>query len=379
MPVRPRLRESESLRLAFVITGLGCGGAERRLTDLVSRLAARGHSVVVLVLHGQEAFFTPEAGVQLRFFELERPTGSRWSRQLRRVQWIWRVVRDTRPELVVSFIDVANALTLLALSVERRIPVVVSERVFPPRHRVPRHIALLRRLLYPHAAALVAPSEGIAVWARRRVDPSKVWVIPNPVRPPANPVAVAGGDRVRSPLVCAMGRLEPQKGFDLLLKAFAEVAATHGDWHLVIFGEGRERPALERLAGQLGIAERVSMSGTTHDAESALRECEIFVCSSRYEGFPNALAEAMASGCAVISTDCPTGPSDLIRDGEDGLLVPPEDRHALAVALERLMADDVARRRLGEAAAGVPDRFEPGRSVAAWEHLLRSLVKERPR
>ena len=178
--------------------------------------------------------------------------------------------------------------------------------------------------------------------------------------------------------VVAMGRLVKQKGFDLLLKAFGQCAAKHAGWSLVIVGEGHERQCLEALAADLGIQDRVRLAGLVKEPVSILRGADIFVMSSRYEGFPNALLEAMACGLAVISTDCATGPRDIICDGVDGVLVLPNDVGSLAAAMDRLMADKVERQRLGAKALAVTERFSGEKIMKQWDELLLQVSIDKP-
>jgi glycosyltransferase involved in cell wall biosynthesis len=167
-----------------------------------------------------------------------------------------------------------------------------------------------------------------------------------------------------------MGRLNPQKGFDLLLQAFARCAEKHADWSLMILGEGDERPRLEAMASDLGIKDRVTMPGLVKDPLRILRGTDLFVLSSRYEGFPMALVEAMACKLPVISTDCPSGPRDIVRDGVNAILVPPNDVNALAGAMDRLMANQAERQRLGANAVQVIERFSVEKVMNIWDNLL---------
>jgi GalNAc-alpha-(1->4)-GalNAc-alpha-(1->3)-diNAcBac-PP-undecaprenol alpha-1,4-N-acetyl-D-galactosaminyltransferase len=155
----------------------------------------------------------------------------------------------------------------------------------------------------------------------------------------------------------------------LLIAAFANVAPAFPDWRLVIAGDGVERPALEALVADLGLSDRVSLPGVV-DATAHLADADLFVLSSRYEGFPNVLMEAMAAGLPVIAFDCQSGPSEVIRDGVDGLLVPPGDATALAVRMGQLMDDPDTRQRLGAAAPDVVHRFGIERVMGMWEDLV---------
>jgi glycosyltransferase involved in cell wall biosynthesis len=169
-----------------------------------------------------------------------------------------------------------------------------------------------------------------------------------------------------------MGRLELQKGFDLLLRAFAQCVHAHPGWTLDIVGEGSEGDRLRALAEDLKIGSKVVLRGVIKDTERILREADLFVLSSRYEGFPMALLEAMASGLPVVSFDCRSGPREMIHDGVNGVLVAPNDVEALAKAMDRLMSADDERERLGEQAVGVAEKF----SLAKINQMWRSVFEE---
>jgi glycosyltransferase involved in cell wall biosynthesis len=231
--------------------------------------------------------------------------------------------------------------------------------------------------MYPRAQAVVVQTGEVARWAEEIGCPAdRVRVVPNPVEVPADtgkrPPVPQGGRRA-----IAVGRMDRWKGFDLLLRAFAKCRATAPERHLTVLGDGPERQALERLSAELAVADRVSFPGRVANPGDWMRASDLFVMSSLYEGFPNALLEAMACGMAVVSFDCPSGPREIIRTGIDGVLVPPRDCDALAAAMAGLMRDDAARRDLGAEALKVVDRFSLDRVVAMWDSVIAGTSAQR--
>jgi glycosyltransferase involved in cell wall biosynthesis len=167
-----------------------------------------------------------------------------------------------------------------------------------------------------------------------------------------------------------LGRLTPEKGFDLLIEAFARIAPAWPMARLVIWGEGDERARLEAIRARLDLVDRVELPGATRSPERELRSATIFVLSSRLEGLPMVLLEAMAVGRPVVACDCDYGPRDIIRPGVDGLLVPPEDVPALAEAIDGLLRDDERRGTLGRRAVEVRERFAIEAISDRWDALF---------
>ena len=175
-------------------------------------------------------------------------------------------------------------------------------------------------------------------------------------------------------VVVAAGRFTSQKGFDRLLPAWSEVAKRHPDWELRIFGDGRDREQLERQIQELGIADSAKLPGFTRRLHEEFSRASVYVMSSRQEGFPMVLIEAMGIGLPAVSVDCPTGPRDIITEGVDGYVVPQDDPHALAEAMSKLMTDPGRRRAFGEAALSVVERYDAGAIAERWERTLAELV-----
>lgn len=370
----PRSRgNAKPMRITLVIASLQAGGAERVLSILASHWAGQGRQVTLITLASVDEDFYPLHPEVVRrgldFMGISSHIVAAIKNNFMRLKRLRKEISASQPDIVMSFVDKTNALTLAA-SVGLNVPVIASEHIDPRQHAIGAIWAGLRALLYPRAAAVVVLTEGVRSWAERIVGPQAVHVIPNPV--PTSPAAYpCWVDLLRSgPTIAAMGRLSPQKGFDLLLRAFKLCAKHYPEWSLIILGEGEERGRLEKLICELGIQSRVALPGCVSDPAKVLREVDLFVLASRYEGFPMALVEAMACKLAVISTDCPSGPREIIRDGVDGLLVPPNDIDALAAAMQHLMDHREERHRLGERAGEIVERFSIEKIIPLWDELF---------
>jgi GalNAc-alpha-(1->4)-GalNAc-alpha-(1->3)-diNAcBac-PP-undecaprenol alpha-1,4-N-acetyl-D-galactosaminyltransferase len=356
------------------------------MATMANHWAARDWSVTLVTLDGAtDDFYALHPAVERVALGVSGVSPNVWRAvrsNARRVMRLRRAIRGSRPDVVISFMAATNALTLLAARAER-VPVVVSERVDPTQYQLGRIWTRLRRVTYPWAAAVVVQTPEVLHWARGFLRPETLHVIANPVAaPPDSPRSSAGfiaresretATAVRH--VVGMGRLDSQKGFDLLVRAFAQCCARRLDWRLTIIGEGEERDRLEALAEQLGIRSLVLFPGRVTEPHAVLRDADLFVLSSRYEGFPNALLEAMAAGLPVIATDCPSGPAHIVRPGIDGLLVPVEDPDALAAAMASLMDDPACRAQMGQRAIDVLERFAVERIMADWESLLGQVTR----
>lgn len=371
------------MHVMLVISSLAPGGAERVITMLANRWVERGVRVSLVTLDSPgNDFYRTRPEVRRIGLGLLRPSGNvlmSACNLLRRMVGLRATVRELDPDVVVSFIDKTNILTVAATR-WLRCGVVISERVDPRYYDAGPVLRLVRGIVYPWADAVVMQTENLRTWAEQHArNPDKVFVVPNPVDAPDCPARPQDAARDREDgMIMAMGRLDRQKGFDMLLQAFQRCAGEFPGWKLTILGEGHERPALERLVGSLGLAGRVSMPGRVPAPIPMLCAADIFVLSSRFEGFPNALLEAMAAGCPCISFDCPSGPADIIHHGEDGLLVSAGDLGGLAVALRRLMSDASERQRLGEAATGVRTRFSIDEVVSMWDNVLLRVAEKTP-
>lgn len=359
------------MKLVLVIPSLGGGGAERVMSALANAWVTRGHAVTLVTLAGRERDCYPlDAAVERVALGVARRSANpllALARNLGRIRALRHVLRAAMPDAVLSFTTRTNVLVLLAAGRARR-RVIVSERTAPGSYAPGAAWAWLRRRLYRRAGAVVAQTRRGAD-ALAAIAGCTVEVIPNPVPPTFGtdaPPPHPGPART----LLAVGRLAPEKGFDLLIEAFARIAGEVPEWHLVIAGEGPLRDALARRIDRHRLAGRVTLAGFTRDVRARLRAADLYVLSSRFEGFPNALLEAMAEGLACVSFDCATGPRELITHARSGWLVPPGDAAALAAALATLMRDADLRARLGAGAREAAGGFALPAVIGKWNRLL---------
>lgn len=363
----------------MVISSLHGGGAERVMTIMANYWVAAGWNITLLTLDDGTAPLSYELDRRVRHIPLavakhSGNTVTALRNSFRRIRVLRKRLRESRPDAVLSFLDITNVTTILATR-GMGVPVIVSERSDPARNFPGRAWSKLRQLVYPLADAVVVQSQGAMDYFSPKVQ-SRTRIIPNPVLSP-QPSDATSNIQLPRPALVAMGRLVQAKGFDLLLRAFAQLKDQRRDWTLVILGDGPLRAELEALRNQLGLEQRVLMPGRVSNPYDALKQSDLFVMSSRYEGFPNALCEAMACGLAVICTDCPSGPREIIRDGIDGLLVANEDVTALARAMDSLMENETERARLGERATEVTQRFALSEVMRLWEDTLAQVTGQR--
>ena len=283
-----------------------------------------------------------------------------------RSAWLLSLLRRERPDRIISFTEAANIPAIIASALTGRLPRLTisahgDSAKFSSLYRLPAF------LLYRLPVRIIAVSEGTKRWLARicHLPLERISFIPNPI------VMKNAQDAVREttpPLperyVLGVGRLALQKGFERLLRAFHRL--DRPTLHLVILGEGPERMNLLRLACELGLETRLHLPGHVAAVETWYRHAACFVLSSRYEGWPMVLGEALANGCPVVSFDCDHGPSEILEDGKYGLLAPEGDVAALTGEIARVLDDDALRRDLAARGLERVRMFNPEKIASRW-------------
>ncbi|HYD97132.1 MAG TPA: glycosyltransferase family 4 protein [Noviherbaspirillum sp.] len=349
------------MKILIALSSLHSGGAERVACTLADAWSARGDEVIMLATFSERGSCFYRISETVRVIYLADLTPTKKRSLLNRVQRLsayrW-LLKEERPDVIVSFLPGVNVASVLA-SRGLGIPVIAGECTDPMAWNMPASEMLVYRLAYRHAEMLTVQTQAVAdkipmVFPRLK----HLEVVPNPIPAPLQHFARPDLSASKRKRLIAMGRLSEEKQFALLIDVFCSVAAEWPDWDLAIFGEGGLREALERQIAGSRFSGRITLGGATSTPWDEMARSHAFVMTSRIEGFPNALLEAMAIGLPCAVFDCPSGPREITRDGTDALLVPLNDRTALADALRGLMSDDAMREELGsKARASVASRF----------------------
>jgi glycosyltransferase involved in cell wall biosynthesis len=398
--IRPRAARSaeQPPKVTFLVMhAYAMSGVVRTVLTLAGHLAADHRVEILCLTRGSERpFFAFPNGVRVRAADDRRaPPGGRFAgarvwlagRRGRLVHpsdvaaettTLWtdvQLVRALRRVRSGTVIATRPSLMVIAAALRRPGVVAVGQEHMHLAARLPLlQEAILRSA--PDLDAVVALTEPDRRAYERALDgaATRVACIPNalPARRPA------GTSELTNPVVLTAGRLTHQKGYDLLIDAFARVAAQVDDWRLRICGTGLLRESLQRQIAEHGLGERVGMPGNVRRMGRAMRRASIFVLSSRWEGFGMVLIEAMSAGLPVVAFDCPHGPADIIEHGRTGLLVALGDTDALADAILELIGDPELRRRLGAAAARRAADYAIERVGPLWDDLLADLAPPSP-
>lgn len=352
------------IKILLINNGLSGGGTERASVSFAHYLLEQGYDVTLMALYQSEHFYKLDKRVRFIEPNFEREGASTYAYILKMMRYVRQHVKQISPHTVLAFNEWTNAYVLLAC-LGLKTPVYVSERMHP-KATLPKATELLRKLLYLKAAGVIAQTKFGKKVIQQKTDVKNVIAIPNAVNV-IEPVALE-----KKKQVIAVGRLEPVKGHQFLIEAFAKV--TDKSWQLCIIGDGSQKSALKQQAVNLGISDRVIFKGHQLDFRKELSESQIYVLPSVKEGFPNSLIEAMSLPLACISGDFYEGEHDLVQDGVNGLLVPPCDACALGHALNNLVDNENLRMHMAKEAYKVRNNL----SFELVAYQLEQFILEQP-
>jgi GalNAc-alpha-(1->4)-GalNAc-alpha-(1->3)-diNAcBac-PP-undecaprenol alpha-1,4-N-acetyl-D-galactosaminyltransferase len=361
------------MHILLTIGSLEAGGAERILCALANHWVSHGYQVSLLTLKSPDTipFYHLDPSINLiqinQSHSRKRPWYQFIVNSIQCLLCMRKIFISIKPDIIISFMDLMNIASLLAKT-GLKVPVIVCERTDPNDHRISVLYQCFRRILYPHAYRVIAQTVSAASYFLR-MAPKKTIVIPNPIFVPLKyKIEYA----LNSKNIITIGRLDAIKDQGTLIQAFANLLNHNPNLTLTIYGEGVERKSLEALIQSLNLSGKVKLPGTIKHVQEALLQADLFIFPSRYEGFPNALCEAMAVGLPVIASNV-TGNVDLVQDKKNGRLFPVGDVQALTNLALELLNDSSQCQVLGTQARRVSEEFNPEAIFTRWDALITPL------
>lgn len=313
----------------FVVPSLSKGGAERVVSILASELVNQGREAVVLTYFKTAQDYLVDPRVKVLCLSGGMESDYEKIGSLKRLALMRRMIMQENPDFILPFLDHVCIQTWVACWLSS-LQIVYTVRLYPGKAESSALRKYLKKYLVEHSKATIVQNEEQRNFYESKAR-SHIHVLPNPVLADYFKISHKQyGDRKK---IVAVGRLEKQKNYPMLIEAVKVVSQKRNDFEVEIYGDGSQQQVLKELVADMGLSDCIHMMGRVPDTRAAYEKADIFVLASDFEGMPNSLMEAMASEVTCISTNCPTGPSDLIEDHRNGLLIDVGDTPALIEAL----------------------------------------------
>lgn len=363
-------------QIAFVVPSLSSGGAERVVSNLANELSGT-FGVHIITFANNDPFYELEENIKLfPCTESIQPSANLFQAirlNFKLYKSLKKYVKKEKINLLVGFLVSANVLAILTAK-SCRIPVIVSARNNPEMDQIGFFWNFLRKTTYKYANRIVVQTQVIKDYYQGISGNNPIDILPNPIA--ADLAAKRMEGTPKEDIILNVGRLSDQKAQDILIRAFSILP--NKNWKLYIAGEGSNRKPYQQLIEELELEEKVFLLGRVPDIWQLYNSSKIFAFSSQYEGFPNALIEAMYFGMPCVSTDCPTGPSELIQDGVNGFLVPVNDPESMSKKLEILMNDEALSKTFRQKATESVKQFDIKAVAIQWKSIISKYVSQDP-
>ena len=341
----------------------------RVLTLMANYWAAQGKDVTITYVIAEEVGFDIDARIKLIGQETYKESKNFLEglfANLKRIMRLRQIIKETKPDVLISFTTMCNIVAYFA-KLGSAVPLVISERTNPLAYPLNAVWSRLKHRAYKGADALVLQTQGVQ--SQYQIYSTPQYIIRNPLILPTHIPPI---ESYNSKILITVGRLDTYKNVQLLVKAFAKT--NQKDWSLWIIGrDAGEQKNIEQDIETLDITKQVRFFGNQTNVFSYLSKASIFAMTSRVEGYPNALLEAMAMGLPAVSTNCDFGPSEIIEEGKSGFIVPLDDEKTFAEKLLLLMQSESLRQEMGQNARSVNVTHSLSAVMQQWDTLLESL------
>lgn len=358
--------------IVFFISALRKGGAERVLLNLVRYFSGSGYIVTLVTQYKAEQEYELDGNIKRIYSEIlpEEMTQNRISNFINRYKKLRNIWKTLKPDAIVSFIGKNNIMAILT-SLFLHIPVIVAVRGEPNEEYYSKGMRIGAGILFNFAGGVVLQTEDSKLFFGKMIQ-KRAKVLKNPLTEEFIKPLYEGP---RDKTIISVGRLDENKNQQMLIRAFAKVEKVHPDYKLILYGEGDKRSELEQLAVELGVADKVEMPGNVNDISSRIQSAGIFVLTSKTEGMPNALLEAMVLGIPSVSVDCPCGgPKDIIDSGVNGYLIGRNDIDELADKINYIIEHSDVAQQMGRQAFLMRDEYMPEKVYRSWENYINQII-----
>lgn len=356
-------------KIMFVMNQMTSGGAERVVSILANKMSQQMDKISLVITFESEIHYSLNSEIDVIKFNINT-NSSQISRNLLEIKKLINTFKENKPDIIISFIRNVNCIIAARIV---GIPVIISERNNPKYDPKSKFWRITRKIVYPYADGVVFQTEGARSYFNNSIK-RKSCIIQNPI---IDSIPIREHKENYNKEIVTIGRLCNQKDQITLIKAFNKFVKEHNDYKLIIYGEGDLRNKLEEEIKLLGIEEYVDMPGNYKDIHDKIKNAQVFVLSSIYEGYPNALIEAMAIGLPVISTSCEYGPSEIISNYNNGILVPVGDYNELEKEISKLVSDGNIMKKLSENAVKIREDLNVDIIVDKWMEYIIKVIDQK--
>lgn len=355
-------------KIMFVMNQMTSGGAERVVSILANNMSDHNYNVSLVITFESDIHYFINDKVDIIKFDINK-NSSQIGRNIIEIKKLISTFNEEKPDVIISFIRNVNCIIAAKIA---RVPIIISERNNPkydPKSKVWR---LARKLIYPLADGIVFQTEGAKSYFSKTIQ-NKSRIIRNPLE---SNMPIKNNFSESKKEIVTIGRLCNQKDQETLIRAFNEFHKIYNEYKLIIYGEGELRDQLNKLVESLDLSEFIEMPGSKRDIYEKIKDSDVFVLSSKYEGYPNSLIEAMAIGLPIISIDCEYGPDEIISNYENGILVQERDYKELAKELVKLISDSNLMERIGRNALKIRADLDKDIIVNQWIKYIFEVTKK---
>lgn len=361
-------------KIAFIISSLSSGGAERVVSNLSNGLI-ENFEIIIITFEKSEPFYELDKRIKV-ISCIEKIKPSNFIIQSLNLNFllakkIYQTFKNENIHLAIGFITSANILTTIAAKIYG-IPCIISERNNPMFENVPRLWVFMRNIIYPMANTLVVQTNGVKKLYEKSIKSKKIVILPNPI---ANKLSeLRDINSKKEKLILTVGRLNKNKGHTDIIKIFSSI--NNDIWKLLIIGDGEEKQNLLGLIKNLNLNNKVKIISSIKQIDKYYNISSIFVFASKSEGFPNALLEAMHFGLPCVAFDCDFGPSELIKDSSNGFLIPLGETNAFKRKLMELIYNATLRQKLSLNAIKTTELYMFDTVINDWRKLINTLLEK---